>query len=200
MKRTLTAAALAAVSIAFFTSCQKKDVNAASTELFQKVILADPAAKQQICGAIKTDLIQLPKEFQEFETKSPRFEKFRVLQRLGYVSITPATVASSFGTQVSGVKVALTEQGTTSFGHEYDQKRCYGEWKAQIVKNFTQPAEIAGVKASQVTTEGQQQYTGWATDPELRKLLYVPTLQENAEKTVILVLRNDGWAVSGVQK
>lgn len=200
MKRMKFAAALAAVSIALFTSCQKKDVNAPSVELFQKVILSDPAAKQQICTSVISEMTKLPQDFQDFEQKLPKFEKFRILQRLGYVTAKPSTVTGSFGTQQQGVRVELTDKGKTAFQSEFRGQRCFAEWQAQTVKNYTEPAEIAGVKTSQVTVTGQQNYFGWATDPQLRKLLYVPDLPETAEKTVTLMLKNTGWAVSGVQK
>ncbi|CAM3423687.1 hypothetical protein DESA109040_12075 [Deinococcus saxicola] len=180
----------------FMVGCAKTDPNAPSAELFLQVIQATPAAAtQRLCQEVNTRLIELPREYRKYETNDSSFAKFKVLAKLGYVSIDKTKIAHSFGGTVDGYSVALTEKGREAFAHEYDSKRCIVEWKAQQVKDFTPPSDVAGLNISRVNVNGQQTYTGWATDAELRGLFKMRDLPAEAEQTVILVLKNTGWQV-----
>lgn len=192
MKRTMVPCLVALVMM----GCAKTDPNAPSAELFLEVIQATPsAATQRLCREVNTRLTELPHEYREYEADDSSFAKFKVLNQLGYVNIDKTKIAHSFGGTVDGYSVALTEKGKEAFGHEYDSKRCIGEWKLQSVKAYSEPTDFQGMKVSQVTAEGQQTYTGWATDIELRGLFNLRDLPAEAERTVTLVLKNTGWQV-----
>lgn len=192
MKRILLLAPCTLVLVA----CTKKDPHAPSVELFEQVINADAgAATQKICGYVSTGLIQLPKEYRGFEANGSDWTRYKALKGLGYVSIEKAALSHAFGGTVDGYRVSLTTKGRDAFGHEYDSKRCVGVWKAGKVKEFTVPAEVAGLKVSRVTVTGQQEYAGWASDPKVRSVLKMPDLPAEVDKTITLVLKNTGWQV-----
>lgn len=193
---TMKQTAVPLLAALVMVGCAKTDPNAPSTALFTQVIQATPAAAtQRLCQEVNTRLIELPRDYREYEIDDASFAKFKVLAKLGYVSIDKTKIAHSFGGTVDGYNVALTEKGKDAFGHEYDSERCVGKWEFESVKEYSEPSDVQGMKVSQVTAVGQPTYTGWATDTELRGLFNLRDLPAEAEETVTLVLKNTGWQV-----
>lgn len=181
------------------TACNDK--NAPSAALFEQIIKEDKTATQQVCRYITTGVERLPAMYQLDADQDAFFQNYKTLQKHGYATIRKVKTADPFdGSQVDAWDVKLTPKWDKDFRSPYNGQRCVGEWKAQSVKDFTQPADDDGVRVSYVTVTGTQTYTGWATDPELQRLFDLPDLDPTAEKTYMLVLKNTGWQVDGVDE
>lgn len=175
------------------------DKNAPSTALFEQIIKGDKTATQQVCQYITTGVDDLPTLYQLSADRESFFQKYKTLQKHGYATIRKVKIADPFdGSQVDAWDVKLTPKWNKDFRDPFNGQRCVGEWQAQSVKDFTQPADELGVRGSYVTVTGTQKYTGWATDPELQKLFDLPDLDPSSERTYLLVLKNTGWQVASV--
>lgn len=156
---------------------------------------------QPVCGFVNTGVDKLPKQIRASEIDFASNANYRNLKALGYVSFSKVKVANPLGGgMIDGVEIALTPKGNAAFGKERDDKRCYGQWKARVVKDFTVPSSMNGITFSKATVLGEQSYVGWARDEMLRKVFNLPPLPATATRTVSLVLKNTGWAVTGVSK
>ncbi|WP_019011227.1 hypothetical protein [Deinococcus aquatilis] len=178
------------------TACSDK--NAPSTGLFEQVIQADKAATQAVCRDITTGVDRLPAKYEIKADQDPFFQDYKILRKNGYVTIQQIKTTDFFGASIDAWEVALTPKWATDFKTPYNGQRCIGKWQAQTVKNFTEPAEVDGMKVSAVTVVGSQVYTGWAANPELQEVFNLPSLRTPTEKTYTLVLKNTGWEVAGV--
>lgn len=183
------------------SACSGKDANAPSTALFEQVIKADKTATQPVCRNITTGVDRLPAKYEADSDQEEFFQDYKVLQDHGYVAIRKVKTVDPFGgAQVDALEVSLTPKWNTDFGTPVNGERCIGEWKAQSVKDFTPPGDVNGVKVSQVTVTGTQEYTGWAKDPTMRQVFGLSDLRPNTERTYTLVLKDTGWQVAGVNQ
>lgn len=175
--------------------CAKK--NEPSAALFEKIIMADSTAStQKICREMYKSLSRiLPAEYDEIDGKYDHdYENLPALQALGYVDIQKIQIQKPMRGARPGFRATFTSKGKETFGS--GQESCYGVWKATKVKSFTPPSDVLGQKISQVTVTGTQEYAGWATESKLRQAFKVKDLPVEAEKTIVLTLKNTGWEVA----
>ncbi|BDP43759.1 hypothetical protein DAETH_37280 (plasmid) [Deinococcus aetherius] len=181
------------------TSCSAGARNTPDAALFERVVKGDKAAIQPICLTVFSPVEDLPTKFQLSAEKESYFQRFKVLQKHGYVEIKRGKATDPFtGAQVDAWAVSLTPKWTRDFQTPYSGVRCIATWKAQRVKDFTPPAEVNGVRVAYVAVTGTQQYLGWARNAELRQVFRLPDLKPSTERTYTLVLKNTGWQVAAV--
>lgn len=179
------------------SSCTDK--NAPSTEKFEQLIKASPAATQPVCPGVQLRIMSnLPGSFPIADFKKPDYDLYRTLNRLGYVNLTQEKKPDPWS--FTGRLIDMVVVTPTTKWNAQKNTVCPGVWQAQRVKSFTPPGQMAnGMTASTVTVEGEQHYTDWATAPELRKAFIIPNLPlpPTAERKYLLVLKNTGWEVAG---
>lgn len=169
------------------------DRNAPSTALFEKVIKADKSAIQPVCGRMHTGVESLPSQYLLEAESDAFFQRYRALEKLGYTTIKKVKAQTPLGI-MEAWDVQLTPSWLKDFG-ELKSQECIGEWTAQSVKTFSQPADLDGIRISEVQVTGTQTFTGWAANPRLRKVMSLDDLPPTAERSFTLVLMNTGWQV-----
>lgn len=182
---------------ALLSAC--RDPNAVSTERLTRVVQAyEQTHPAPLCGLITTGVNQAGQFWSRELQRDAWFQTYPALQRHGYV-----TVLDTFTDGVPTVTVAITGKYLRDFGPPVVggvQRACYGTTAFRRVVNFTEPAEVAGVRVTTVTAVTDQRVTAsWARDAALTRLLRFTPAPPVGKRTYLLALHGDGWTVEAVR-